>query len=160
MLVPKKDVFWLEITVDDFYVDEVLQTDAHISCQTFKQVSWNAVLSKLCQVLIQIDIEYLGHYEKVLPEEETIVYLDKAVFVWLFANDAHEDFGFNLGILSFTLFIFADFDGDEATSFLDVAALQDLAKSALTANLLNDVSVQELLADMSLVRSIMLLTYV
>ena len=69
-------------------------------------------------------------------------------------------FWFNLGILSFTLLIFADFDGDEATSFLDVAALQDLAKSALTANLLNDVSVQELLADMSIVRSIMLLTYV
>ena len=63
--------------MDNFDVNQMLQTFHHFSGNVFEQVSWNSICSMLGQELVKIDVKNLGHDEKVPSKEEAVFDLDK-----------------------------------------------------------------------------------
>ena len=124
----------------------------HLCCYLSEQVLIHASEPRLLDILVQVLVQQLKHYYKVLPEVETVKHLDNAILIWVLAKNPLQQLRFNTRIISLLLPILANLDRYRLPRVFHIDTAYDLAKSTCIDDLINQVTIAELLPDISIVK--------
>ena len=125
-----------------------------LSSDIAQLLNFHTLILLIFQPGVKITIEHVRDYAEMAPKEEAILNLDQFVLFGLFCCNFHQYLGFDLSIFTLTFLILTDFYCDFTLVIFHISALDNLAKSSLSAYFVYEVSVVNLLSNLDLIAAV------
>ena len=108
LAVREEDIFWLQVTVNNPDIFEMIQSIEHLDGDLLEQQAIKCLKAWLLDVLVQVDVKELKDDYEVMPEREEVQHLHDAVPIRVFAENFLEQFYLDGSIFDLSPLLFGD----------------------------------------------------